>query len=67
MYSRGALAGLALLLPSAAVAVTYDVRNTTKGAVQGLLNETSFCRSWRGVFFAADTGGSNRFLAPQPR
>lgn len=45
----------------------YDVRNTTNGAVQGLLNETNFCRSWRGVFYAADAGGSNRWQAPQPR
>jgi len=59
-----ALAGIALQL---AAATTYDVRNTTEGEVRGLLNETSGCRSWRGVFFAADTGGSNRFQAPQPR
>ena len=39
-----------------AQATTYDVRNTTKGSVRGIVNETSYCREWRGVFFAADTG-----------
>jgi carboxylesterase type B len=44
-----------------------DVRDTSKGAVQGQLNETSLCREWRGVFFAADTGGENRWKAPIER
>jgi para-nitrobenzyl esterase len=58
---------LALAVAGSSDSQVYDVRNTTKGEVQGLLNETSSCRSWRGVFFAADAGGSNRWLAPQPR
>jgi para-nitrobenzyl esterase len=45
----------------------YDERNTTKGSVRGILNQTNYCREWRGVFFAADTSGSNRFMPPQER
>ena len=44
-----------------------DVRDTNKGQVMGFLNETNMCREWRGIYFAADTGGANRWLAPQPR
>lgn len=45
----------------------FDERNTTKGNVKGILNQTSFCREWRGVFFAADTSGTNRFMPPVER
>jgi para-nitrobenzyl esterase len=55
-----------MLLPAIAAQI-MDVRDTDKGQVMGFLNETNMCREWRGIFFAADTGGSNRWLAPQPR
>lgn len=46
---------------------TPDIRDTINGQVLGILNETNYCREWRGVFFAADTGGENRWQPPQPR
>ena len=47
--------------------IEYDIRSTVYGDVRGVVNETSFCRSWKGVYFAADTGGENRWKLPQPR
>lgn len=55
-----------LLLPFTE-SLDFDVRNTSLGAVRGVVNDTNHCRSWRGIFFAADTGGENRFRKPQPR
>jgi len=48
------------------LAQDYDIRNTSNGQVRGIVNG-SICREWRGIPFAADTGGKNRWLAPQPR
>ena len=58
---------LLLLLAAPSHTLEYDTRNTSLGAVRGIVNETNQCLSWRGVFYAASTGGDNRFRAPQPR
>lgn len=47
--------------------VEYDIRSTVYGDVRGVVNETSYCRAWKGVYFAADTGGDNRWKLPQTR
>ncbi|WFD30607.1 glutamate-1-semialdehyde 2,1-aminomutase [Malassezia sp. CBS 17886] len=42
----------------------YLVVETDAGRVRGWFNETTQVYSWRGVPFAGDTGGSNRFMPP---
>ena len=66
---RAACAGAAtaLLFASAAVAQTDGpIANTTKGQVQGIVTDEGVL-AFRGIPYAADTGGENRFLPPQER
>ena len=46
------------------------VANTTHGPVLGVTEVSdsgAVVNSWRGIPFAADTSGANRFMPPQPR
>jgi carboxylesterase type B len=58
---------LALALSVGARGQTPDVRDTLNGQVMGILNETNYCREWRGVFFAESTAGANRWQPPVPK
>lgn len=45
---------------------TAPVAATTSGYVRGAVDAELGIRSWKGIPFGADTGGSGRFRAPQP-
>lgn len=58
----------ALLLAVAGLATAHAapiIVQTKSGPVAGTMDGTS--KAWRGIPFAADTGGANRFLPPKPR
>jgi para-nitrobenzyl esterase len=55
------------LAPCPAFSLQYDTRTVSGGDVRGVVNDTVACTFWKGVPFAADTSGANRFMPPQPR
>ncbi len=66
---RATCAGAATALLFVAVAVAQTdgpIANTTKGQVQGIVNDEGVL-VFRGIPYAADTSGENRFLPPQER
>src|SRR5262249_33751742 len=60
-----ASAGLALCLTNPADAQDRPITNTTGGQVQGVANDQGVL-VFRGMPYAASTGGANRFLPPRP-
>lgn len=42
------------------------VRKTSKGTVKGMKNDSGNAILWYGIPYGADTGGKNRWKAPQP-
>jgi len=59
-----AFSAATILFTSAALAA--PITNTTLGAVQGIEDAPGLLE-FRGIPYAASTGGANRFLPPQPR
>ena len=67
--TRAALAGAAtalLVAPAALAQTDGPVANTTNGQVHGIVNDEGVL-VFRGIPYAADTSGENRFLPPQER
>lgn len=70
MPSRHSVTGVALLLCCASALATVSaapgpIVQTQYGPVQGF-KEAKY-KGWLGIPYAASTGGSNRFMPPQPR
>jgi para-nitrobenzyl esterase len=64
MVTTAALVAPALLRAGKASAVELAAAETQYGVLHGLRDQDGV--SFKGVQYAADTGGANRFMAPQP-
>jgi len=64
LLSAAAVAAPTLFLPGRANAAEYVTVETSDGILRGVRDRTAV--TFKGVPYAADTGGRNRFLAPRP-
>ncbi len=64
LFSAAAVAAPTLFLPRRVAAAEFATVRTANGTLRGLRDRNAV--SFKGIPYAADTGGKNRFMAPRP-